>query len=372
MGKHESAKNLTGGGTAPPKVRDSNIELFRIITMLLIVGHHYVVNSGLTAVDGPIYADPMSWRSLFLLIFGAWGKTGINCFVFITGYFMCTSDITLRKFVKLLGEVMFYRIVIWCIFWLTGYEHFSASQLISAMIPIKTIKTGFTQAFLVFYLSIPFLNILIRSMSEKQHARLLMLCGFVYVFLGTVPVLFEVRMNYFSWFIVVYFIASHIRLYPKPVYENRRTCLVVFVLVLALCIASIVGCAWICARYNKHNAYLFMSDSNTFLAVAMSVAAFLLFRNLSIGHSKLINTIAGSTFGVLLIHAHSDAMRQWLWKDMLDNVGHYGASWMPLHAIGSVLLIFCVCILIDQIRIRWIEKPFLKLWDVHEEKTVKG
>lgn len=27
--------------------RSSNIELFRIITMLIIVAHHYVVNSGL-------------------------------------------------------------------------------------------------------------------------------------------------------------------------------------------------------------------------------------------------------------------------------------------------------------------------------------
>lgn len=29
------------------KQRRSNIELFRIITMLIIIAHHYVVNSGL-------------------------------------------------------------------------------------------------------------------------------------------------------------------------------------------------------------------------------------------------------------------------------------------------------------------------------------
>lgn len=32
------------------KVRDSNLELYRIIVMLLIVAHHYVVNSGLLGV----------------------------------------------------------------------------------------------------------------------------------------------------------------------------------------------------------------------------------------------------------------------------------------------------------------------------------
>ena len=38
------------GKTSTIKVRDSNLELFRIITMLLIVAHHYVVNSGLMEV----------------------------------------------------------------------------------------------------------------------------------------------------------------------------------------------------------------------------------------------------------------------------------------------------------------------------------
>ena len=40
------------------KVRESNIELFRIVSMFLIVAHHLVVNSGLTAADGPVYSDP--------------------------------------------------------------------------------------------------------------------------------------------------------------------------------------------------------------------------------------------------------------------------------------------------------------------------
>ena len=73
------------------KNRDSNLELYRIIVMLLIVAHHYVVNSGLTAADGPIYTDPLSWRSMFLLLLGAWGKTGINCFVLITGSDKCSE-----------------------------------------------------------------------------------------------------------------------------------------------------------------------------------------------------------------------------------------------------------------------------------------
>lgn len=99
------------------KHRESNLELFRILTMLLIVTHHYVVLSGL---PDEIMADPLSLKSIYLYIFGAWGKIGINCFVLITGYFMCTSRITLRKFVKLVGEVEFYSVTIYLMFYTGG------------------------------------------------------------------------------------------------------------------------------------------------------------------------------------------------------------------------------------------------------------
>jgi hypothetical protein len=109
--------------------------------------------------------------------------------------------------------------------------------------------------------------------------------------------------------------------------------------------------------------YTFVTDSNAFLAVLTAVSSFMMFKNLKIGYSKAINTIASSTFGVLLIHAHSDAMRRWLWRDTLKCVRHYKS---PLYAIGSVILVFCICILIDQLRIRLIEKPFFRFFDKHQ------
>lgn len=104
-------------------MRDSNIELFRIITMIMIVAHHYVVNSGL--MDIVEAQKSLGIQDIFLLIFGSEGKTGINCFVLITGYFMCKSNITAKKYGKLLGQRYFYTIVIWLIFLITGYELFS-------------------------------------------------------------------------------------------------------------------------------------------------------------------------------------------------------------------------------------------------------
>ena len=356
----KALKMSAGGGRS--KVRDSNLELYRILVMLLIVAHHYVVNSGLISANGPIYADTLSWRSLFLLLLGAWGKTGINCFVLITGYFMCKSQITAKKFAKLLFEVMFYRLVLNVIFWVTGYAKFSLTTLVMNLIPVTSIGTGFTSTYLVFFLFIPFLNVLVQNMTQKQHILLLALCGFTYVILGTVP-FFSVTMNYVSWFMVLYLIASFIRLYPCELFENGKFWGLAMLASIAVSAISVVACAWLGSKLGKTMAYTFVTDSNTFLAVCTGVTSFMFFKNLKIKHSKFINTVAASTFGVLLIHGHSEAMRRWLWKDTLNNVGVYDQVWMPLHAIGSVLLIFTVCTAIDYLRIRFVEKPAFALWD---------
>ena len=73
--------------------RQSNLELYRIVCMLFIIGHHYVVNSG---IANTLFWDTESMspiNRIYLFSLGAWGKTAINSFVLITGYFMCNSTI---------------------------------------------------------------------------------------------------------------------------------------------------------------------------------------------------------------------------------------------------------------------------------------
>lgn len=121
----------------------------------------------------------------------------------------------------------------------------------------------------------------------------------------------------------------------------------------------------------KNLSYFLVSDSNKPLAVLTAVFAFLFFRNIEIGYSKIINTIAASAFGVLLIHANSDTMRQWLWRDTLDNVGHFDGN-IYLHAIVSVLAVYAICTLIDFFRIQLLEKPFFRRFDKFAESRNKN
>ena len=190
-------------------VRNSNLELYRIIVMLLIVAHHYVMNSG---VMHAMQDNPTSLPSIYYYIFGAWGKVGINCFVLITGYFMCTSNITLKKFLKLFTEVFFYLVGINAIFLLLGYEALTLKNVWSDMQILLDVSQGFTSCFIMFYLFIPFLNILVHNITKRQHLYLIVLCLSVFSVIATF-MLGHVTLNYVVWFCILYFIASYIRLY---------------------------------------------------------------------------------------------------------------------------------------------------------------
>lgn len=326
----------------------------------MIIAHHFVVNSGLTLPEGPMMSNPTDVNTLFLWLFGIWGKTGINCFLLITGYFMCKSNISLKKFVKLLLWIYLYKIVIYGIFFVTGYESFSAVRLFKLIMPVWRFQTNFTSCFIGFWLTIPFWNILIHNMTKQQHKLLILLLLGMYTILGTIP-MFGVAMNYVTWFGIIYLIASFIRLYPTKLMNDTR-----FWGWMSLITILFASLSAIVMQYVIHKgAGFFVSDSNKFFAVVVAVSTFLWFKNLNIPNSKVINAVGGSTIGVLLIHANSDAMRQWLWKDTVDCVGHYELPLMQLifFSVGVVLLVFFTCILIDRIRIRFIEKPFFRWYD---------
>ncbi len=341
------------------KIRNSSVELFRIISMLIIIAHHYVVNSGLLEVINE--SNHLEENDIFLLLFGWGGKTGINCFILVTGYYMCTSKITLKKYIKLLSERYFYAIVFFFIFLVTGYMTFSIKDFLKVLIPFFNISDGFVSCFLLFYLLIPFLNKLIKVLNEKEHAILLLILLFIYTILPSFMKA-TVTFNYVTWFCVLYFIASFLRLYSKKWMENTRLWVALTIISLLLSWTSVVLFAYIGKIIkNTEITYFLVSDSNKVLALTTGITAFMLFKNIKLKQHKWINLIASSTFGVLLIHANSDAMRQWLWKDMLQNVTFYNSSYLILHAIISVLVVFVVCTIIDQIRIKLIENPMMRL-----------
>ena len=327
--------------------RNSGIELLRIISMLIIITHHYVVNSGV--IDCITEKTILNTKDYIILILGWGGKTAINCFLLITGYYMCEAKASAKKWLKLLGEIEFYSITIYIILAIIGYESISLAGVFRVVFPFGTVANGFSSCYLLFYAFIPFLNRLLSNLQKKEHLALIILCLLIYTILPSLAIT-VIIFNYITWFCIVYIIGAYIRKYPLEWCSSRFKMAILMSGSLLLSWGSVVGFS---VYGSGRGCYFWVSDSNQILAVATAICTFLFFRCITEFYNKTINKIAASTFGVLMIHANSDAMRQWLWKDKLNNVGAYMLPfpyWL-LHIIGSVALVYIACTVIDQIRI---------------------
>lgn len=349
--------------------RSSNFELLRIVAMMAIVAHHYVVNSTVMQLGNPFHPTA---NYIFLQLWGMWGKTAINAFVLITGYFMCVKRLTARRFCKMLFAVLFYSWVMWIALCCAGYETFSPTGVWHRVIGYWLLvgqNKDFVPAFLWMYLTVPFMNVYIKAASRRN---LYAFIGVLLLMFSVCSTVFDARLyHYVFWYMTLYLVGAAIRLHPfRWMGQNRVCCPALFVSVAlgwasVLCVDRVL--MW--AGWPIMDAYYFLSDSNKLLAFAVAFFAFLVFKNLKLPQSRFINAVASTTFGVLLIHAASDGMRKWLWQDFVNVPRAYSFS-LPalcLYSIAVMMAVFTVCSVLDTLRIRFLERPLFDRWPEHNE-----
>ena len=62
------------------KSRECNFELLRIISMLMIIMHHYVIHNNLINIG-------IFQNKVIAIFFAIGGKVGVNLFIMISGYY---------------------------------------------------------------------------------------------------------------------------------------------------------------------------------------------------------------------------------------------------------------------------------------------
>ena len=342
--------------------RDSSIELLRIVAMYLIIAHHLVVNSGLAVC--------LDWsggngRAAWFALLGMWGRMAINMFVLITGYFMCISRLTPRRFLKLFLEIEFYSVAMWGAMCALGYEPFTLSAAFGAMCWFLVYANRyFCEGFIWFYALIPFYNILVRGMTRRQHFILLMV---LLAFFSGCSTFFHNTYVYHqvAWFVTVYFVGAWIRLYPSSWMDDNRRCIPALLLSIAtvmLCVAASAYCMTSPPSVQS-NPYFLVCPETKLACLVVAVFAFLVFRNIRLGHSRAINAVAATTFGVLLVHGANDGMRTWLWRKVFDipALASVPISEAVAVSIAAPLAIHVVCSALDGLRIVAIERPLFAL-----------
>ncbi|HHZ06671.1 MAG TPA: acyltransferase [Clostridiales bacterium] len=337
--------------------RQANLELIRIISMVMIICLHAFLHGGLSDA-----IPEFSMKYYFSEVVLSVAQIAVNCYVLISGYFLINSKFRIKKLLILLAEVFFYSVLAYVVFSIKGDTVMDIKTLTNVFLPTLMREYWFITTYVGLYAISPFLNIGIKAMSKAQH-------------LGCVVVMFLLLSAWsnimftsktlntgggygFTWFIYLYIVAAYIRLHYKPNYHIKKPLIIYLVLALLTPVWDVAMGLWSktpSANFlsddffaNGHNAMYHYDSCLVFLS---SVAFFVLFINIKIQNriiNKIIMFFAPCTLGVYLIH-DNPYVRGWLWKTL--NLPAYLWEWyfIPLLFV-EILGVFVVCSVIDFVR----------------------
>lgn len=155
-------------GVQPGKQRNSALELLRIVSMLMIVFHHFSIYGGFDWGNNSLTV-PHFWYNFI----ASGGKLGVNVFVLISGYFLINDKcvfVNLRKVLKLLGQLPVYSVVIFSIFAACSKATVDYGAITKVLFPVTHETWWFASTYFVLFLLHPFFNVGLRAL-KKAHIK---------------------------------------------------------------------------------------------------------------------------------------------------------------------------------------------------------
>lgn len=343
------------------KNRNSAIELLRIISMVMIIFHHFAYHSSFNYENSGISISRL-WYNFIIM----GGQIGVNIFVLISGYFMINDDeISVKKIIKLYGEIIFYSLMIMGISKIVlGYD-IGVKKIVKSCFPIIFSRWYFASAWFVMFLVHPYINKFLKSLNKKQYIQLLALCIVMWSIIPTFTTS-EFESNTLIWFILLYFISAYIRIFGLNFNKKvliRWTIIMILINYSTSLLLSVLGIKF--SFFNHYIIYFYGREKiTTFLC---SIMIFLVSVNCKIKNNSIINYVAGSTFAVYLIH-DSDEIRRLLWNVLFDGARFQNNTILIPFSIIVVVFVFIICTVIDLIRRETIERIWIKVFEKIMEK----
>ena len=104
--------------------------------------------------------------------------------------------------------------------------------------------------------------------------------------------------------------------------------------------------------------FYFTQNEYGFFQLLLGIGLFITFLKAKITYHPWINTIASTTFGIYLLHYNKLFLH--MWDNIFGTYQYYDSALLPLYAILVVALIFIVGMVVDYMRLAFIEKPVMK------------
>lgn len=331
--------------------RDSNIELLRIFSMILIVAHHFSLHGVLKDFSENSLAN-QSIASFLAQVIQLGGKVGVTLFIIISGYFMVQTNVKIKKIGLLVFQVLFYSIFGFVFVTILG-KSIDLSSIINTFFPIIHDQYWFITAYVVLYLISPYLNKLLLNLTEREYLNML---GIMILLWIVIPTFTRGQMgsSNITRFILFYSIGSFLKIYPIKKFNNKKLGFYLFIVSYFMMLVSVMSLNLIGKELGS--SYLikkatYFSNSSSILTLIVSIGLFIWVKNMHIESKCWINKISGAMLGVYLIHDNRN-IRPILWHKIFhteDRIQDTPIEFIG-YAIAVIFVVFFVSLIIELLR----------------------
>ncbi|MCD7775159.1 MAG: acyltransferase family protein [Clostridiales bacterium] len=269
------------------KVRNSSLELLRILCMFFIILHHYSLYGGYEEFT----AENLTAGVVLVQMISMFGRNACSVFAMITGYFMIHSaKDTPKKSLILITEMVFYSWIINAILFATGQVEFTLRGLLIAVFPMIWGRNWFVLAYVIFLLFVPYVNRFIKALDKKTFTGLLAL---IFVFFSFLKTFAKAGWEFsdFDFFVVFYLAGAYIRLYADDLKYKNSINLIVMLISAALLLLTVpvMDFAGVITGIDTFvNMAVYFRDYYCPIGIVLAVSSFLFFKNIEF-HSAVIN-----------------------------------------------------------------------------------
>lgn len=336
--------------------RNANIELLRILSMLMVTMLHALGKSDLLRPMEP----SLSANGWIAWIFETLSIGAVNIFMLITGYFLVDSRFKPRRFVSLIMQTVFYSAGAFLVFFALGLlsaEERDIYHVLQYLLPVHMDVFWFITAYITLYMVIPLISAGLKALSAKQLGTVILcLVAYQSLFKTVLPFALAVDDKGYSflWYLTVALIGAYLKLFGLKHLTASVKGTLLYILSAVLILAEGIVLQLINTRTGRLTDLLRVSYGyNHLLVLTLSLGIFAaLVKAKPIGGiaSKVICAISPFVLGVYLLQENMVLRYRWqdwfLLRDSFDSpVGTF-----VFRLLAAVIVMFAAGIAVDFVR----------------------
>ena len=333
------------------KQRRSNLELLRIVAMLMIIAFHiywHCVSGQLTDPDSMeqmgngLFSVPLFYKKLLLLtVFSSFGRAANVVFMTLTGYFMVAKGREIRLIPiakKLLLEQGYAAVLLLITSLLVFRRNPDSCTTLTEINLFNSMSWYVGYYFLVMLLARLFLNRYLEKLERKQYRLFLFALLCMTQFKWIIKLLNGVTGNLVILVtgVFLYSLGGYIRRY-RPFARVRTWAIfgVIAGIYALLFLSTYAGVQDRIQDYYREAStdpfiqYIPNVGDNSIVAILLGLSLFELFRRIKMPCCRGINYLGGATFMIYLFHDNSFFYSLWDKQDWI--------TLLCMHPIGFLL-----------------------------------